>query len=629
MARLCRFVRGTLAVGTIAIAASCREPTQLRLDVSTNLRCTEIREVGISVASAPELAEGGLRDVSRLTTRTTSCRDGFIGSLVVTPGTARGAIAIVAKYIDPARPDADLATCAAPDYTGCIVARRRFAFLDHTTLRVSVNLTADCKDIGCDVLSSCRDGRCADSELQCSESGDCALTGNESGDDAGGLPDGARDSATDSAMDGGQEGGTLPILGPSRIVAGDTHTCAVLPSGNFKCWGNNVYGELGDGDSASRGTAPGEMGIALPLTPLGAGRKIRQLASYGQHTCAVFEDGAAKCWGHNPFGELGTGDAFDRGADISKMGDALSPIPLGTGRTVQQIAVGDSHSCALLDNGDVKCWGYNASGQLGYGDTTTRGDSVQLGDALPSVDLGHVPPVRAIAAGESRSCAIFDDGSIKCWGHNVAGELGIGGTADHGGNSTDMGDALPFVQLGTNVRVESLVVGATHTCALLSDHRVKCWGYNPSGALCDGDVTPRGQDLLEMGDHLPFASLGTGRTALALEAGYDFSCAILDNNTVKCWGANSGGELGLGSTGNYGNTMASIGDSLPALDLGTGDRLIGIASGRNHSCVMFEGGAVKCWGQNGLGQLGHGDTKTTGDQPGEMGTQLPFVDLGL
>jgi alpha-tubulin suppressor-like RCC1 family protein len=311
------------------------------------------------------------------------------------------------------------------------------------------------------------------------------------------------------------------------------------------------------------------------------------------------------------------------------MGDALTPISLGSGRTVRQIGVGLGHTCALLDNGQVKCWGYNVYGQLGLEDGQSRGDTPNsMGDALPPVNLGTTAPVRAIAVGESRSCAVFEDGRIKCWGKNTSGELGIGTQTNRGGGVGDMGDGLSFVNLGTGVQVESLSLGAMHSCAILTDHRVKCWGHNGGGSLCDGDVLPRGGATIDMGDNLPYANLGTGRTAVAIRAANDFTCALLDHNGIKCWGTNSDGELGLGTTNPYGGTQATIGDSLPEVDLGTSLPILSLGSGRGHTCVMFSDNSVKCWGANETGQLGLGHTMSLGSAPLQMGTALPFVDLG-
>jgi alpha-tubulin suppressor-like RCC1 family protein len=134
------------------------------------------------------------------------------------------------------------------------------------------------------------------------------------------------------------------------------------------------------------------------------------------------------------------------------MGDILPAVELGSGRTAKAIAAGNQHTCAILDNASIKCWGANASGQLGLGDTNNRGadyeeGTYQMGDNLPSVDLGTGRTARGIIAGDNQTCAILDNASIKCWGSNISGELGIGETENRGDNSSDMGDALPVISL--------------------------------------------------------------------------------------------------------------------------------------------------------------------------------------
>jgi alpha-tubulin suppressor-like RCC1 family protein len=131
------------------------------------------------------------------------------------------------------------------------------------------------------------------------------------------------------------------------------------------------------------------MGDNLPAVDLGSGRTAISLAAGVFHTCALLDSLQVKCWGYNWNGQLGVGDHVTRGTDPAHMGDNLPVVDLGTGRTARQIAAGQNHTCALLDNNAVKCWGYNNSGQLGRGDTRWRGDDQnEMGDYLPVVDLG-------------------------------------------------------------------------------------------------------------------------------------------------------------------------------------------------------------------------------------------------
>jgi alpha-tubulin suppressor-like RCC1 family protein len=248
-------------------------------------------------------------------------------------------------------------------------------------------------------------------------------------------------------------GDALPVvkLGTGRsaraIATKNQHTCALLDNDQIKCWGWNSYGQLGVGDTNARGDGPGEVGDALPIVNLGTGRSARAVATGFEHTCALLDNGQIKCWGHNDVGQLGLGVAGDRGDNPGEMGDALPSVDLGTGRSARAIAAGKSHTCAILDNDQVKCWGRNDVGQLGLGDTQYRGAQGGMGDALPSVDLGTGRSARAIAEGESHTCVLLDNDQVKCWGDNSWGQLGLGDTNNRGDQPGEMGDVLPAIDL--------------------------------------------------------------------------------------------------------------------------------------------------------------------------------------
>jgi E3 ubiquitin-protein ligase HERC3 len=222
-------------------------------------------------------------------------------------------------------------------------------------------------------------------------------------------------------------------------------------------------------------------------------------------------------------------------------------------------------------------------------------------------------------------CALLSDGSVKCCGDNEDGRLGLGDTQNRGGGPGEMGDALPAVNLGTDKTAMAIATGYSHTCALLVDGSVKCWGQKFSGSLGLGDIEGRGDEPGEMGDALPAVDLGTGRSAKAIAAGDLHACALLDNDAVKCWGANSQGQLGLGDVEDRGDGPGEMGDKLPAVDLGAGVIPVAITVGNRHACARLTDDFIKCWGLNNRGQLGLGDTQNRGDAPGEMGKALPAV----
>ncbi|OJT19907.1 hypothetical protein BO221_32385 [Archangium sp. Cb G35] len=415
--------------------------------------------------------------------------------------------------------------------------------------------------------------------------------------------------------------------GTKRVFVGMMHTCALFPDGRVKCWGANSRGELGLEDVGNRGDGPNEMGGFLPFVSLGTGQKVKTLALGLSSTCALLESGAVKCWGFNEDGQLGLGDRQNRGDNPGEMGDALPPVNLGSGWTARALAAGDLHTCAILGEGYVKCWGSNSFGQLGINDTRDRGDGPgEMGNELRMVNLGSGRTARALAAGDLHTCAILDDGTVKCWGANGTGQLGLGDTRDRGDGRGEMGDALPVVNLGAGRTAKALAAGGASTCALLDNGTVKCWGFNGFGQLGLGDMSLRGESPWEMGDMLPPVNLGTGRTAVALDMSNFHTCALLDDATVKCWGNGHSGSLGLGYFDTLGDDPGEMGDALPRINLGTGRTATSLTIGGN-ACATLDDGSVKCWGNNENGHLGLGDKAHRGDAPGEMGDALPAVAL--
>ena len=169
---------------------------------------------------------------------------------------------------------------------------------------------------------------------------------------------------------------------PIQVTAGDNFSCALLYDGSVKCWGYNGDGQLGLGDTKTRGNGANEMGVNLPAVNLGTGRTATAIQSGYGHTCALLDDGSVKCWGNNSSGELGQGDMFNRGDGPNEMGANLLKVDLGTAglgiaHTAKKISVGISHTCVILDDNTTKCWGLNGDGQLGLGDTDTRGDAAE------------------------------------------------------------------------------------------------------------------------------------------------------------------------------------------------------------------------------------------------------------
>eukprot|EP01084_Bolivina_argentea_P255595 429969_1 len=201
---------------------------------------------------------------------------------------------------------------------------------------------------------------------------------------------------------------------------------------------------------------------------------------------------------------------INRGTNTNQMGNNLLEVDFGLGTNFIpiQVEAGQYHTCALSkDYGRVKCWGYNNVGQLGWGDTTNRGDSPgQMGGSMSIVDLGTdfsmSPGAIDIAVGSIHSCALSTTHKVKCWGRNQFGQLGQGDNINRGDNPDEMGNYLNVIDLGTNFIPIQIEAGSYHTCALSINDTVKCWGDNSHGQLGYGDLSDRGLNVNEMGDNL-------------------------------------------------------------------------------------------------------------------------------
>ncbi|CAM9101029.1 unnamed protein product, partial [Ectocarpus fasciculatus] len=421
--------------------------------------------------------------------------------------------------------------------------------------------------------------------------------------------------------------------GARAASAGASHSCVVLVGGKIKCWGENYWGQLGQNDDLVRGDDASDMGDSLPYVPLGE-FEAALVSSGSEFSCALDVDGDVKCWGRNNAGQLGLGDTETRGGvnDAFEMGDSLPVLDLGTGVAVESIALAGSHACAVLAEGNLKCWGENEGGQLGLGDTLARGNATgQMGDNLPFVDLGDEVLVSSVALGARHTCAVVGDGDVKCWGNNDGGQLGYEDTVARGIADGQMGDLLPAVDLGTEQRAIAVAAGFFHTCALLYTGDIKCWGFGSNGQLGQGSNDSIGNAVDTMGDNIAPVDLGADRTAIAVSLGGTHSCAVLDDNTVKCWGGNLVGSLGLGDSVNRGVSPGDMGDNLPTVPLTFGAGLGAVSNvftGRFHNCVSGTEGGLACFGFNAGGQLGSGsDEPSIGDEPGEV-EEMTSIDLG-
>ncbi len=417
---------------------------------------------------------------------------------------------------------------------------------------------------------------------------------------------------------------------PVLLRAGWEHICVRLMNGKIKCWGGNNGGQLGRGNTDAIGDEENEMGNDLPYIDLGSGRTVKKLSTEDKTICAILDNDKVKCWGDNTYGQLGLGDVNHRGDEADEMGDNLPYVSLGTNRTAKDIFTGRRVVCALLDNDSLKCWGNNEYGQLGQGDTTNRGDDAdEMGDNLPTVNLGSNRTVKHVTHNSLNLCAILDNDLLKCWGDAQYGQLGAEDTVVRGDNADEMGDDLPYVDLGAGKTVLAVTSGSTNHCVILNDRSVKCWGYNLSGRLGTAATENLGDNADEMGDDLPNVQMGTGRTATFISTAPNSTHVILDNGTVKGWGRNFSSRLGTSDGVHYGMDLALMGDNLPTINFGSGRTVIQFANGSNFGCGLLDNFQLKCFGKNSLGESGVGDIVDRGSTPESMGDNLPYVDINL
>jgi alpha-tubulin suppressor-like RCC1 family protein len=294
----------------------------------------------------------------------------------------------------------------------------------------------------------------------------------------------------------------------ATISANQDHSCAVRVNGGVECWGANQRGELGDG------TVTFETPVPVTVKGLnGAPALTASTAVAGNdHSCALLPDGTVACWGNNTFGELGLGN----------VGQQNTPVALTFPASAVTMTSTFHHGCVLLSDGSVWCWGLNNFGQVGDGTLTDRPTPVPIAGLNGTMAL-------SAAASREGTCALLSDGSARCWGANNLGQIGDGTTTQR---------LAPVAVTGLS-GATAISAGFSHTCALLSGGGVSCWGDNQFGALGDGTTTSR---------LTPVAVQGLGGAAVAVSAGDDHTCAVLANGNLQCWGRNDQGQLGDGTT---------------------------------------------------------------------------------
>jgi alpha-tubulin suppressor-like RCC1 family protein len=415
------------------------------------------------------------------------------------------------------------------------------------------------------------------------------------------------------------------------IVAGTNHTCGADGLGGVKCWGDGGYGQLGDG---------GARKFSTPESVNNLTSGVAQISAGGNDSCALTAGGEVKCWGANEAGpylvELNINGYYNQ--------SRRSPVGVsGLSNSIRAVSAGGAHTCALGIGDDVKCWGNNNNGQLGDGTTTNRQTPV----VASPLEIGNS---NSISAGGEHTCALSRQfsyannttyllsNSIKCWGANASGQISDGTVTKHsapgftvsllstqglmasGGNHTcSAGNLVSSInaircsganakgQLGDNTTIDKSIAvdvynftqptlalssGNQHTCSIGNDRLVRCWGANTSGQLGDGTITQRNTPVV-------VNSITADAIANAIAAGGEHTCVRTDYGIVNCWGRNTEGQLGDGTTMQR-NTAITVNTS--------GTTINAIAAGGSHTCALTNAGGVKCWGLNASGQLGDNTT---------------------
>lgn len=392
--------------------------------------------------------------------------------------------------------------------------------------------------------------------------------------------------STGGGGDGGSEemdaGRRLASTTAKAITSGSQHSCALTANGSVRCWGYADYGAVGNGgniESTDFIVEPGEVPTA------GTGNVALSVASGGAHTCVVTSAGGVKCWGANNYGQLGNGTTTDSST-------AVDVIDLNSG--VKAVAVGELHTCALMNDGAVKCWGYTESGRLGHGDQSVSGRPIAQKTPVDVLDLPG--PATSIAAGYNHSCAVLGDGRLTCWGANSYAQLG---------NGTVENQVYTAAVVAGLSGVTVVTTGHFNTCAVVGA-AVKCWGNNGHGEAGNGER--------DQGDVVTPSTVAGLTGVTSMTSGFDYVCAVAAAG-VKCWGSNSNGVLGSASEDDA---------TSPATSLGVTAGIKAVAGAYRHTCALTLAGEVKCWGSNEAGVIGSKSVELNAKTSAPVGvTSLP------
>jgi cysteine-rich repeat protein len=398
---------------------------------------------------------------------------------------------------------------------------------------------------------------------------------DEECDDANGIDnDGCESDCTISA-------------GAVQVIAGDEHACALLHTGDIKCWGAFESGRLGYLNQ-DQDVGDDETPADMPLVNVGAG--VVQLALGSNFTCALLDTDEVKCWGSGQHGRLGQGTQADFGTDEEPAD--IPAIDFGGGTPIH-IAAGAEHACAVMQSGELHCWGRNDRGQLGLPGVAMVGDD-ELPADVPAVNLGEGIVAEQVAAGQDHTCALLGGGGVLCFGGDDQGQLGTPGPAVQVGDDEEPAASTPVLLSELAV----LIAGRfNHTCVAYDTGAIQCWGDGGAGRLGYGNTDNVGDD--EDVSLVPAVDpIGEEPTTFGM--GLAHTCLRVATTQIYCWGEGNNGRLG------YGNTDDLLAPSMDQVNLALPLAPRMVTAGREFSCATTEGSEVKCWGRNNRGQLGYG-----------------------
>jgi alpha-tubulin suppressor-like RCC1 family protein/uncharacterized protein YjdB len=405
---------------------------------------------------------------------------------------------------------------------------------------------------------------------------------------------------------------TLDVTPPIAISldSGGSHTCVILSDKTVKCWGDNTYFELGTASVLTSNT-PISVGGVGSATAIAAGGDSVDGPSSAQ-TCAVVADGTLQCWGDGVYGQLGNADFAGSSSPVQvcDIGEGTFPCPNFLSGVIS-VTAGGRHTCALGSNGLAECWGDNFFGEMGIG----TGGSVTnfpypLGVCADASCDNIFTNVVDLSAGLIHTCAVRSDTSVWCWGDNTDDQLGTGssgGTSDFPVQVCGAFGIGPCPQFLTGA--VSVSAHHDHSCVVTSSGGVRCWGLGNGGGLGDGTTNSSAYatQVCAPGQTAPCSTFFTG--AAAVSSGFYFSCALKTDGTVWCWGNNTDGELGDG-------TFSQSSVPVQVCAAGGCSRHLGgvtaISAGDYHACALLATGGVRCWGDDSYGQLGDGANTPSG-----------------